>query len=1161
MMAHLSAILTVMISAQQPTLPQYHPLVDEYRGEWKRAYRNWGPGSNVAAAVKHLDDRAADLRAQEADTVKRAVIALEANSPAPPDSVLSRIVNHPYWSRLTSLVDSVRRWVSKHPYWGRVIGSIAAYILVLPVVWILLLWVRPLWLLSASKFLSQFELKVKLPVEVGISSRQLLLLSLFHYRPRVLNAWVARNIDIAKEAFEQISSVAQRKMYIPIPTEVGEPESGKIITELGPKDFSPYFNSKRTVIVVMGGGGTGKSTMACQLGLWALKREIKDRPHTHRMIPIFIEEETDDLFATVLSHLNQMVGADEVTPEIVMNLLKQKRLLIIVDSLSERTAKTQQHIETIHGKLPVNAIIITTRLAPALGPVQYIQVKPQNIGVNTTLFFLTEYLRRTVAAEPLSGDERYAGGIFSARQQLQLSERLLALVESGVNRLAVTPLLIKIFVDNAINIFLSSGSLRDLPASVPETLLEYLRRVNPQGIETPNRLSNDKMVIAVRVLARCCLGTDYVPREFYRDESEDALKEAGIVEEGVDVISRLVANGVIVERNVGGTNILRFGLDPLAEYLAVLYWLDRLRSDKTGWDTWLQQLTTINGFPSSINGFLVALEDCITTYRTSFKIPLLQLPWPTASLIASEGPREIVIHGLRAVVRRIAAAFGPAGTYISVPINDRRSVPSKRGLTIAQSTTSTVPLEQTGIHEMRLASQEMLNSVGDGAKTVMLLTSAMIEFGNNEIKRGYPANELIHGMEKAARLVLDELNSHAKLVRGKDLLNIAITAAGDRAFGSIVEEAYKQVGKHGIIGVENGDTTETSLIIEKGYRFDRGYLTSDFITDLTTSQCVLEDCYILISDQLFTSHDSILPILEIVLKTGRPLLIIAQDVDGTALDTMVVNKIRGVLSCAAVKAPGFADSRRAYLEDIAIYTGGRAFTNNVPGKIKLEDLGKAERVVIDKENTTMFRAPETRQQIESRIQSLKQEISQASDPYYRGKLEYRLAKLVEAVGTIHVGGESSSEVLDKRYRIESAMYSCSAAIEGGWLPGGGLSWLKAKRALDQEEFKDGPETAGKRIIAYALEEPVRPLIKTVQMNDMALVAEIEKSEHPDVGLNVEGKRLESLVEAGILDPCKTLCRALEIALSHARAILQTSEWDVSRSERITNSEGIEPEET
>jgi chaperonin GroL len=1090
--------------------------------------------------MKNHSDR--DIQ-DDADKVRRMINALESITPSP--------------------MASFQSWIINHPYLSSALGFFTTYFLLLPVAWSCLLWLRPLWLLSASKFLSQFELKVKLPIEFSISSRQFLLISLFHYRSRVLNAWVERNIGIAKEAFEQIYSVTQRKMYIPIPVEIRELESGKVITEPGPNDFRSYFNSKRAVIVITGGGGTGKSTLACQLGLWALERQVKDRLHDHRMIPLFIEEETDDLFATVLGHLTQMIGADEVSEEIVKHLLKQRYLLIIVDALSERTTKTQRHIETIHGKLAINSMIITTRLKSDLGPVPYIQVQPQKLGVNTTLFFLTEYLRRTIIAESFTGNKQEAIEIFSARQQLQLSELLLALVESGVNHLAVTPLLIKIFVDNAINIFLTHGSFRELPASVPETLLEYLRRVNPQGIETPNRLGNDKMIFAVRLLAPCSLGTDYIPREFYRDEAEAALKEAGMSEENVDIISRLVTNGVIIERSVAGTKILRFVLDPLSEYLAALYWLDRLRSDKTRWDDWLQYLTTITGFPSSITGFLIALEDCITTYRASFKIPLLQLPWPTASLIASEGPREIVIHGLRSVAKRIAAAFGPAGTRISVPSNNRQSIPSKRGLTIAQSTNATVPLEQIGIQEMRTASQEMIDSIGDGVKTVMLLVSAMIDSGNNALKRGYPANELTRGMEKAVRLVLKELSSHANPVRGGDILRIATTAASDRALGSIVEEAFKKVGKYGMISVENGDTTNTTLTIERGYRFDCGYLASDFITDYATGQCVLEDCYILVSERRFTSHDSIIPILQKVLKTGRPLLVIAEDVEGTALDTMVINKVREVLSCAAVKAPGYGDSRRAYVEDIAIYSGGRAFTKNVGvalENIKLEDLGRVERVVIDKHNTTMFSEAKTRQQIEGRVKNLRQELDQTSEQYDKAKLEYRLAKLAEAVGTIQVGGGSSSEVIDKRYRIDSGIHSCQVGIEGGWLPGGGLSFLKAKRALDQEEFKDGPEAVGKQVIAYALEEPIRALIKTVHMNDTALIAEIEESGYPDIGFNVESKGVENLVEVGVLDPCLTLCKALEIALSHARTILQTSEWDISKPFEPTKSEEIKPEE-
>jgi hypothetical protein len=431
-----------------------------------------------------------------------------------------------------------------------------------------------------------------------------------------LDVWVERRKAQATEAFNRIPSVAQRRMYIPMPLRVGDRETGQLFSEPKPVNFCPFFKQERAVLAVIGGGGTGKSTFARQLARWALFGDEEQRLAEPRMIPIFIEEETDNLVDAITRRLKQMVGEAEVEPDIIASLLRHKRLLVIVDALSEHSEEMQQHIESIHGNAAINALIVTTRRAPNFGPIEMTQVWPEKVELNTLFYFLTEYLRRTNAEE-----------FFPGRQALQLGDRLMALVENGSKSLVVTPLLIKLFVDNAITLVKNEQNIEKLPLSVPETMLEYLRRVNPQDPDTPNHVPNDEMIRAARVLSRCSLDDSYIPRDFYRDAAKRVLNESGLMNNTVDIIARLVENGVLEERDAGGTQLLRFGLDSLAEYLTALYWLDRLRNDEIQWQEWLEGLRSVTGFPETIRGFLVALEDCVTTYKADFRIPDLSVSW------------------------------------------------------------------------------------------------------------------------------------------------------------------------------------------------------------------------------------------------------------------------------------------------------------------------------------------------------------------------------------------------------------------------------------------------------------------------------------------------------------------------------------------------------
>lgn len=368
-------------------------------------------------------------------------------------------------------------------------------------------------------------------------------------------------------------------------------------------------------MAVIGSGGAGKSALACQLGRWALAEDRQRRLAEHRMIPIFLEEETTNLLQSITHRLIQMVGPDEVEQDLVMSLLRRKRILVITDSFSERGLLAQREIQSIHGSVPVHALIVTTRRRPDFGPIRVTQLWPEKIDVNSLIYFLSEYLRRTDAKQFSPG-----------RQELQLGDRLMALVERGSERLVVTPLLIKLFVDNAISQMQNHAGLDTLPTSVPETFLDYLRCVNPPDAETPDYVANERMIHAARELGWCSVQEHYIPREFSREVGRMALRKAECWDDRADIIVRLVANGVLAQRDIGGDQFLRFGLDPLAEYLAALHVVMQCKDNASAWHEWLHRLQLVPQH-EEIHGFLVALEDCITTYRREIDIPDLKLPW------------------------------------------------------------------------------------------------------------------------------------------------------------------------------------------------------------------------------------------------------------------------------------------------------------------------------------------------------------------------------------------------------------------------------------------------------------------------------------------------------------------------------------------------------
>ncbi|MES1244738.1 MAG: hypothetical protein ABUT39_24235 [Acidobacteriota bacterium] len=434
-----------------------------------------------------------------------------------------------------------------------------------------------------------------------------------------LDAWVERRSSAARDALDRIDAVRQRRIYIELPVRVGPREENRHLPDPMPPALRDLFAAPCAVVAILGEGGTGKSTLACQIARWALADDPASRLAPHRMIPVLLEEETTDLVSSVTGQLRSMVGDEEVDPDLVLGLLRSKRLLVLVDALSECIPATQRHVESIHRTTPVNALLVTARRPPDFGPVPVVDLWPEKISAAKLVYFLVEYLRRT------GNDD-----LFPERQGLQLADRLLGVVERGGKGVEVTPLLIKLFVDQAIALRRAGEPLDRLPTTIAETMLESLRRTNPSKPQMPNHVDDATLILAARVLGRCSLEHDFIPRDFDRDRAEAELAREGVHYEKADLVARLIDNGVLQERAPGGTRFLRFTLDPLAEYLAAISWLATLRDDEEGWKAWLSRLRGTEGYPEKMRGFLVAFQDCLQTYRDDYRIPAFVIVPPGA---------------------------------------------------------------------------------------------------------------------------------------------------------------------------------------------------------------------------------------------------------------------------------------------------------------------------------------------------------------------------------------------------------------------------------------------------------------------------------------------------------------------------------------------------
>jgi chaperonin GroEL len=512
-------------------------------------------------------------------------------------------------------------------------------------------------------------------------------------------------------------------------------------------------------------------------------------------------------------------------------------------------------------------------------------------------------------------------------------------------------------------------------------------------------------------------------------------------------------------------------------------------------------------------------------------------------IIYGEESRQAILRGVNALANAVKVTLGPKGRNVVLDKKFGSPTITKDGVTVAKEIDLKDPLENMGAQMVREVASKTSDIAGDGTTTATVLAQAIFREGAKNVVAGANPMELKRGIEKAVEVIVAELKKQAKTIEDKPgaVAQVGtISANNDETIGKIIAEAMDKVGRDGVITVEEAKSMETSLEVVEGMQFDRGYLSAYFVTDPERMEVVLENPVILIHEKKISSMKDLLPLLEQVARAGRPLLIIAEDVDGEALATLVVNKLRGTLQAAAVKAPGFGDRRKMMLEDIAVLTGGRAITEDLGLKlenIKLDDLGKAKKVTIDKDNTTIVEGAGSQQAIEGRVKQIRTQVEETTSDYDREKLQERLAKLVGGVAVIKVGAATETEMKEKKARVEDAMHATKAAVEEGIVPGGGVALIRAGKALDSLKL-EGDQKVGADIIRKAIEEPLRWIATNAGQEGSIVVQKVKEAKGDD-GYNAGTDKYENLVTAGVIDPVKVVRTALQNSSSIASLLLTT----------------------
>jgi chaperonin GroEL len=510
-------------------------------------------------------------------------------------------------------------------------------------------------------------------------------------------------------------------------------------------------------------------------------------------------------------------------------------------------------------------------------------------------------------------------------------------------------------------------------------------------------------------------------------------------------------------------------------------------------------------------------------------------------IIYGEQSRQAILRGVNQLADAVKVTLGPKGRNVVLDKKFGSPTITKDGVTVAKEIELKDPLENMGAQMVREVASKTSDIAGDGTTTATVLAQAIYREGAKNVVAGANPMEIKRGIEKSVEAIVASLKQQSKPVKGNMIAQVGmISANNDETIGTIIAQAMEKVGKDGVITVEEAKTLETSLDVVEGMQFDRGYLSPYFVTDPERMEVVLENPIILIHEKKISSMKDLLPVLEQVARMGRPLLIIAEDVEGEALATLVVNKLRGTLQAAAVKAPGFGDRRKAMLEDIAILTGGRAITEDLGIKlenIKVDDLGKAKKITIDKDNTTIVEGAGSSSAIEGRVKQIRTQVEDTTSDYDREKLQERLAKLVGGVAIIKVGAATETEMKEKKARVEDAMHATKAAVEEGIVPGGGVALLRAGKALDSLQL-EGDQLIGRNIIRRALEEPMRWIASNAGQEGSIVVQRVKEMD-AESGFNALTDTYENLVQAGVIDPAKVVRSALQNAASIASLLLTT----------------------
>ncbi|WP_367079215.1 chaperonin GroEL [Luteitalea sp.] len=505
--------------------------------------------------------------------------------------------------------------------------------------------------------------------------------------------------------------------------------------------------------------------------------------------------------------------------------------------------------------------------------------------------------------------------------------------------------------------------------------------------------------------------------------------------------------------------------------------------------------------------------------------------------------RQAILRGVNQLADAVKVTLGPKGRNVVLDKKFGSPTITKDGVTVAKEIELKDPLENMGAQMVREVASKTSDIAGDGTTTATVLAQAIYREGAKNVVAGANPMEVKRGIDKAVEVVIEQLKSFAKPVSGNAIAQVGtISANSDPTIGTIIAEAMEKVGKDGVITVEEAKSMETSLEVVEGMQFDRGYLSPYFVTDPDRMEVVLENPVILIHEKKISSMKDLLPVLEQVARGGRPLLIIAEDIEGEALATLVVNKLRGTLQAAAVKAPGFGDRRKAMLEDIAILTGGRALTEDLGIKlenVKLEDLGRAKKVTIDKDNTTIVEGAGAAGAIEGRVKQIRTQVEDTTSDYDREKLQERLAKLVGGVAVIKVGAATETEMKEKKARVEDAMHATKAAVEEGIVPGGGVALVRAGKALDSLKLDTHDQQVGVAIIKRAIEEPMRWIATNAGQEGTIVVQRVKENDTVEFGYNAGAEKFEDLIAAGVIDPVKVVRTALQNAASIAGLLLTT----------------------